>query len=116
MSKNLSRTWSPIRFLSEAPIRRCSSKSAFLKFWNIHTKTPVFESLFKKETPTQVFSCEYSEIFRTPCFYRRPPAAASVLSASKAQRASSTATNDTSFLRTSRKTHFKRTSNLLFQQ
>ena len=52
MSKSLSRTWSPIRFLSEAPIRRCSSKSAFLKFWNIHRKTPVFESLFKKETPT----------------------------------------------------------------
>ena len=33
--------------------------------------------LYKKETPTKVFSCEYWEIFRDRFFYRTPPMAAS---------------------------------------
>ena len=32
-----------------------------------------------KETPTQVFSCEYCEIFRNSFFHRTPPVAASLL-------------------------------------
>ena len=28
--------------------------------------------LYLKETPTQVFSCEYYEIFKRNCFYRTP--------------------------------------------
>ena len=35
------------------------------------------EGDFKKETPTQVFSCEFSEFLRM-AFYRTPPVAASV--------------------------------------
>ena len=45
----------------------------------MHKKTPVLESLFNKvaglkacsfikKTPTQVFSCEYCEIFKKPFF------------------------------------------------
>ena len=52
----------------------------FLKFRNIHRKTPVLESRFnnvaglktwnfiKNETPTQVFSYEYCEIFKNTYF------------------------------------------------
>ena len=47
-------------------------------------KTPVLESLinnvaalqpcnFIKETPTQVFSCEYCKIYRISFFYRASP-------------------------------------------
>ena len=32
----------------EAAVYRCSSKKVFLKFRNIHRKTPVLESLFNK--------------------------------------------------------------------
>ena len=43
-------------------------------------KTPVSESLFdKKETPTQVFFCEFCEFFTNIFFYRAPPVAASGL-------------------------------------
>ena len=54
---------------------RCSKK-----FRNVHRKTPVLETLFikvtgltaciliKKETPTQVFSCEYCKIFKNSFF------------------------------------------------
>ena len=50
-------------------------------FPDIHKKTPVLESLFnnvtglmacnfiKKETPTQVFSCEYHKMFENSFFY-----------------------------------------------
>ena len=31
-----------------------------------------------KQTPTQVVSCEYCEIFKNTIFYRTPPVAASV--------------------------------------
>ena len=41
-------------------------------------KAPVLESLFNKETPTQVFSCEYFEIFRNSLFYKTPLVASSV--------------------------------------
>ena len=62
--------------ISEAAVRRCSSKQVFLKISQCSQKTPVFESLFnkagalkacifiKKEIPTQVSSCEYCEIFK----------------------------------------------------
>ena len=62
--------------ISEAAVRRCSSKQVFLKISQCLQKTPVFESLFnkagalkacifiKKEIPTQVFSCEYCKIFK----------------------------------------------------
>ena len=33
--------------------------------------------LYLKETPTQVFSCEYCEIFKNSFFYRTPLVAAS---------------------------------------
>ena len=47
-----------------------------LKVCNIHRKTPVLESLFSKvaslevykETPTQIFSCEYWELFKKILF------------------------------------------------
>ena len=54
---------------------------------NIHRKTPVLESLFNKvaglkacnyikETPTQVFSCEYYKIFKNTYFEKHLRAAA----------------------------------------
>ena len=48
---------------------------------NIHRKTPVLESLFnkdaglqlsEKETPMQVFSCEYCKMFQDSIFCRTP--------------------------------------------
>ena len=53
------------------------SKNVFLKFRKIHKKTHVPGSLFampqacnfiKKETLAQVFSCEFSEIFKSTFF------------------------------------------------
>ena len=59
---------------TDAAIGSCSSKQVFLKIFNIDMKTPVLESLFNrtlyKETPTQVFSCQYCEILRTAFLYR----------------------------------------------
>ena len=61
--------------LSEAAVRRCSLIQMFLKISQCSQKTPVSESLsnkagslkacifIKKEILTQVFSCEYCEIF-----------------------------------------------------
>ena len=41
-------------------------------------KKKQFDSqLIKKKTPTQVFSCEFLEIFRNVLFYRTAPEAAS---------------------------------------
>ena len=34
-------------------------------------------NFIKKETPTQVFSCEYCKISKKKVFYRTPPGAAS---------------------------------------
>ena len=62
--------------ISEAAVRRCSSKQLFLKISQCSQKAPVFESFYnkagalkacifiKKEIPTQVFSCEYCEVFK----------------------------------------------------
>ena len=49
-----------------------------LKNFSILTrKAPVLESLFnKKETPKQLFSSEYCEIFENSLFYRTPPVTA----------------------------------------
>ena len=59
------------------------------KFLNILKKISVLESLFnkvtrlmasnfiKKETPTQVFPCEYHKIFEENFFYATSPMAAS---------------------------------------
>ena len=69
---------------AESLENRCSRK-----FPNIHRKTPVLESLFnkvvclnacnliKKETPTQMFSCENCETFKNTFFYRTPLVVAS---------------------------------------
>ena len=58
---------------------RCSHK-----FLNIHQKISVLKSLFntvrdlkahnfnKKETQTQVFSCEYHKFFKNSCFIEHP--------------------------------------------
>ena len=47
-------------------------KSVSYKFHNIHKKTPVLKSLLKKlylkETPTQMFSCDYREISKNTYF------------------------------------------------
>ena len=37
----------------------------------------LFYNFIKKETPTQVFSCEFCEIFKNNFFHRTPPVAAS---------------------------------------
>ena len=62
--------------ISEATVRRCSSKQVFLEISQCSLKAPVFESLFnkagalkactfiKKVIPTQVSFCEYCEIFK----------------------------------------------------
>ena len=47
--------------------------------FNIHRETPMLESLFnfiKKETPAQVFSCEYCENFKNSFLHRTLPVAA----------------------------------------
>ena len=36
-------------------------------------------NFIKKETPTRVFPCEYSKVFKNSFFYRTPSVAASVL-------------------------------------
>ena len=53
----------------------CSIKKSAFKFWKILRKTPALESLFKKETSTQVLSCKYYEIFKKTSFWRPPPTA-----------------------------------------
>ena len=64
-------TWSPLGVFYK---KRCSEK-----FSNNHRKTPVSKFLFynvaalslqlhQRETPTQVFSCEYCEIFKSTYF------------------------------------------------
>ena len=69
---------------SEAVARRCSVKKCSQKCRKVHRKTPVSESLssfliklqalawnfIKKETPAQVFSCEFCEISESAFSYR----------------------------------------------
>ena len=68
---------------SEAAVRRCSSKQVLLMLHHIYRKTPVLRSLFKKlylkETPAQVFSCEYCGSFKKSFFHGTPTVAASGL-------------------------------------
>ena len=40
-------------------------------------------NFIKKETPAQVFSCEFCEIFKNTFFYRTPPVTASISTSSK---------------------------------
>ena len=49
-------------------------KKSSQKFRNIDKKISVLESLLTllKETPAQVFSCEYCKIFKNSIFYRAP--------------------------------------------
>ena len=64
----------------EAAVGRCSSKKVFLKISQYSQKnTCVGVSFYCKETPAQVFSCEYCKIFKNSFFYRTPPVAASVV-------------------------------------
>ena len=48
--------------------QRCSIKKFVLKVCKIHRKIPVAEFSSDKETPTQVFSCEYCEICKNRFF------------------------------------------------
>ena len=56
-------------------------KKSSQKFRNIDKKISVLESLLTllKETPAQVFSCEYCKIFNKSFFHRTPAVAASGL-------------------------------------
>ena len=51
--------------------------SFFKKFLNIHRRIPALESLFNKETPTQIFPCECCGIFKSTYFKEHPQTAAS---------------------------------------
>ena len=62
----------------EAVAWRCSVKKVLLVISQNSRKTPVPESLFKKETLAQVFSCEFCEISRNTFSYRTTPVAVSV--------------------------------------
>ena len=60
--------------------RRCSIKNVLLKILqnsqdNICVGVPFLKKLnfINEETPTQVFSCEFWEIFMNSFFYRTPP-------------------------------------------
>ena len=54
-------------------LNKVTLKEAEAAVLSIHRKTPVLESLFKKETPIQVLSYKYGKIFKTSFFYRTPP-------------------------------------------
>ena len=72
----------PVNFvkLHRKPLVVASDSSKFLKIFCIHKKMSVLKSLFntvrglkacnfhKKETQTQVFSCEYHKIFKNSFF------------------------------------------------
>ena len=58
---------------AEAAVLRCLQDRCPEKIRKLHKETPVLESLFKKvsrnkETPTQVFSCEFCEAFKNTFF------------------------------------------------
>ena len=69
---------------------RCSTKKAILKNFEIFTRKHLCWSFFliklqnfrpvtlSKETPTQVFSCEYYNIFKNTYFEKHLPTAASI--------------------------------------
>ena len=73
----------------EAIVQRCSVKKVFLKISENSQKNTCASLFFNKVadlrpatllklTLTQVFSCEFCEILRTPFFHRTPLVAASV--------------------------------------
>ena len=64
--------------LSEAAVRRCTSKQVFLKISQCSQKTLAFESLFNKAEGLKasifikkVFSCEYCETFKNSLLVER---------------------------------------------
>ena len=68
-------SWECTNFLKQQkqPPMVFRKKGVLKKSRNIHKKTPVLEPvwclcsrLYWKETTTQIFSCEYYEIFKTP--------------------------------------------------
>ena len=71
----------------KAVVRRCSVKKVFLEIsQNLEENTFARGSFLikleaynfiKKETLTQVFSCEFYDISKNTCSYRTPPVAAS---------------------------------------
>ena len=80
-----------LAWVTESAAERCSiTKGAlknFAKFTGKHLcQSPLFNNvpglrpaiLLKKETSTQVFSCEFCEMFKKPFFTEHLPAAASV--------------------------------------
>ena len=54
-------------------LNKVTLKEAEAAVLSIQRKTPVLESLFKKETPIQVLSYKYGKIFKTRFFYWTPP-------------------------------------------
>ena len=78
--------------VTEAAVRRCSSKLLFANIYNIHWKKPVVESHFntvpylqtcfqacnfiKKRNHHMCFPCWYCKIFKNNFFCRTPPVAA----------------------------------------
>ena len=77
------------RFPKTQPFANVLQNRSSYKFLAIRKKISVLESLFnkvtglmpcnfiKKETPTQVLSCEYHKMFENSFFYGTPPVAAS---------------------------------------
>ena len=59
--------------------QRCSVKKRCEKFCNIYRKPPVLEFLYQNETLTQVFSCEYCEVFKDTCYEEHLRTATSVV-------------------------------------
>ena len=67
-----------MRGASEAVAQRCSVKKVFLEISkNSQENTCASCNFIKKETLTQVFSCEFFEISKNSFFYRTPLVAAS---------------------------------------
>ena len=50
-------------------LNKVTLKEAEAAVLSIHRKTPVLESLFKKETPIKVLSYKYGKIFKASFFY-----------------------------------------------
>ena len=83
---SLPRYWNLV--ISEAVVHRCSAKKVFLKISQnkqentcsrVYFLIKLAYNFIKKETLEQVFSCEFSEIFKNTYFYKTPLVAASVI-------------------------------------
>ena len=69
--------WKQELSFSRRSHQRCSVKKVFLKnSLNLQENTQAC-NFVKKETLTQVLSCEFCEIFKNTCFYSTPPMAPS---------------------------------------